>query len=189
MMIFRFEPKRISFRVLAAMLLLCLSFWHLPSAGASAVAETGRDAERKSPVTVTADELVGDENSKSAEFIGNVKVIRGTYTLTTDRLKVFFDSIEKPTREKSAPRANIREIIAEGRVRISSPELSAGADRATYDRKTRTIVLTGENTVVNHNGSRIKGGQIIIFMDTEEVQVSGNSRNRVKGVFNIPQKN
>lgn len=188
-MIFRFEPKRISLRVLAAILLLGLSFWHLPSVGASTVTKTGGDEEQKSTVTVTADELVGEQISKSAEFIGNVKVVRGTYTLTTDRLKVFFNSLEKPSAEKNASRANIREIIAEGRVRITSKELSASADRATYDRKTRTILLTGENTVVNHNGSRVKGGQIIIFMDTETVQVSGNSGNRVKGVFNIPDKN
>ncbi len=188
-MTFRFKPKRMPFRVLVAMMLLRFCLGPLPSIGSSAVTETGRKAEQANPVTVTADELVGDENSKSAEFIGNVKVVRGTYTLTADRLKVFFDSIEKPAGGKNPPRANISEIIAEGRVRILSKELAASADRATYDRKTRTIVLTGDNTEVNHKGSKVKGEQITIFMDTEKVRVSGKSGNRVKGVFNIPPKN
>ena len=138
---------------------------------------------------ITADELIGDESSKSAEFIGNVRVIRGEYTLTTDRLMVLFDSVEKLSGEKQGPRASIREVIAEGRVHIESEGLSANADRATYNRQSRTLVLTGENTEVNRNGNWIRGNQITIFIDTEKVIVSGNSGNKVQGVFNIPQKN
>ena len=90
---------------------------------------------------------------------------------------------------KSHPRTNIRDIVAEGHVRILSDEFTANADRAIYNRKTRTLVLTGENTEVNRDGGRINGKQITIFIDTEKVIVSGNSENRVKGVFNIPPKN
>lgn len=148
-----------------------------------------REPLQKIPVKISADEMVGDERSKSAEFIGNVKVIRGEYTLTTDRLMVLFDTIGKSTDEKTDSRASIREVIAEGRVRIVSDELSASADRATYDRQSRKLVLSGENTAVNRNGSWIRGKQITIFIDSEKVIVSGNPRNRVHGVFNLPPKN
>ena len=87
----------------------------------------GRNREQSraaSPVTIAADELVGDENAKSAEFIGNVKVIRGEYTLLTDRLKVLFDAVEKPAAGKSHPRTNIREIVAEGHVHVCSTNYS-----------------------------------------------------------------
>ncbi len=188
-MISRFNPRRIPFRVLTAVILLWGSPCQMPLRGASAADETGRETAPKTPVTIAADELVGDESAKSAEFIGNVKVIRGEYTLTTDRLKVFFDAIEKPVGEKNGPRANIREIVAEGHVRVLSDELTANANRATYDRKTRTLVLTGENTEVYRDGSKISGNQITIFLDTEKVIVSGNSENRVQGVFKIPSKN
>ncbi len=171
------------------MILLWGSLGQIPLRVASAVDETGNEAEPPPPVSIAADELVGDENAKSAEFIGNVKVIRGEYTLLTDRLKVLFDAIEKPAAGKSHPRTNIREIVAEGHVRILSDEFTANADRAIYNRKTRTLVLTGENTEVNRDGSRINGKQITIFIDTEKVIVSGNSENRVQGVFNIPPKN
>ena len=73
-------------------------------------------AKPSQPVTITADELVSDDASETAEFIGNVKVVRGDYTLTADRLKVHYRRSDRPSTPKAVGRANIREIVAEGHV-------------------------------------------------------------------------
>ncbi len=109
--------------------------------------------------------------------------------LSSDRLKLHFDPMDTPAHKVNHPRSAIKEAIADGHVRILSNEIAASADRAVYDRESRTILLTGENAVVNHNGNAISGREITIFIDTEKIRVSGNSKNRVKGVFNVPQKN
>ena len=188
MMILRYSPMRIPYRIVAVLMLLFGGSLSMVSNRVLAVDDEDYVSVQKTPIAVSADELVGDEGSKSAEFIGNVKVVRGEYTLTTDRLKVFFDAMEKTVNEKDVSRVNIKEIVAVGHVRILSRGLMASADRATYDRKTRTLVLTGENTEVHRNGSRIKGDQITIYIDSERVEVTGNSEDRVKGVFNLPAK-
>ena len=128
---------------IVAVLLITVGSCFVMTSGTLAVNGNGYDSVPRIPIAVSADELIGDESSKSAEFIGNVRVVRGEYTLTTDRLKIFFAELEKKTNEKNRTNVNIKEIIAVGHVRISSNELMARADRAIYDRKTRLFVLTG----------------------------------------------
>ena len=188
MTILLYRHKPLSNRFVSAMLLL-LGLWSVLTSPVHALNDESVEAAPKMPVAVSAEELIGDESSKSAEFIGNVKVVRGEYTLTTDRLKIFFDELKKEANENNDAKVTIKEIIADGNVRILSDELTARADRAIYDRKTRTLVLSGKSTEVNRKAQRIKGEQITIFIDTERVEVTGNSENRVKGVFNLPEKN
>lgn len=171
------------------MIFLWGSLWPWPLNGASVRAPFGDQTNQQNSVTITAEELVGDQSENSAEFIGRVKVVRGEMTLTSDRLKLFFDPVDTPTHPTNHPRSAIKEVIADGRVHIVSNEFSASADRAIYDRESRTILLTGENAVVNHSGNAISGREITFFIDTEKITVSGNSKNRVKGVFIVPQKN
>jgi lipopolysaccharide transport protein LptA len=171
-----------------ARILLWGSLWFVPLAHATDL-DAVHSPEQTTSVTITADELIGDDATKTAEFVGNVKAVRGKYSLTTDRLIMYFDSKEKTSEKQNGPQANIREIVAEGRVRILSDELDARADHAVYNRRAQTLVLTGNNTEVNRNGSRISGARITIFIDTEKVIIQSREGSKVQGVFNIPQKN
>ena len=188
MMTLHYRYKPVHNRFVSA-LLLFLGLWLVMTRAGQAINNENVESAPKIPLIVSAQELIGDESSKSAEFIGNVKVVRGKYTLTTDRLKIFFDELKKKANGNNNTKVQIKEIIAVGNVHILSNELTARADRAIYNRKTRTLVLSGTNTEVNRNNQSIKGEQITIFIDTERVEVTGNSVNRVKGVFNLPEKN
>ena len=188
MTILHYRHKTLPKRYVSAML-LSFGLWLVMTSAVQALNDENIESPPKMPVAVSAEELIGDESSKSAEFIGNVKVVRGEYTLTTDRLKIFFDELKKQVNENNNTKVKIKEIIAIGNVRILSNELTARADRAIYDRKTRTLVLSGKSTEVNRKDQKIQGEQITIFIDTERVEVTGNSVNRVKGVFNLPEKN
>jgi len=140
------------------------------------------------PVTITADELVSDDTTETAEFIGNVKVVRGDYTLTADRLKVHYKRSDRPSSPKSVGRANIREIIADGHVRIVSTELTATAQRAAYDAQNRRIELTGEESTVASSGGTVSGSKITLFLDTDEFHVDGGPKNQVKAVIKRTEK-
>ena len=145
-------------------------------------------AKPSQPVTITADELVSDDTSETAEFIGNVKVVRGDYTLTADRLKVHYRRSDRPSPPKAVGRSNIREIVAEGHVRIISTELTATAERAVYDAQNRMIELSGENSTVAGSGGTVRGSKITLFLDTNQFQVDGDQKSRVKAVFKKTEK-
>ncbi|MFZ1955561.1 MAG: lipopolysaccharide transport periplasmic protein LptA [Desulfobacterales bacterium] len=155
-----------------------------PHAGASGVVS----AKSSAPVTITADELISDDASETAEFIGHVKVVRGDYTLTADRLKVHYKRSDRPSTPKAVGRANIREIVAEGDVRIVSSELTATAERAVYDAQTRSVELSGEDSTVAGSGGTVSGSNITLFLDTDRFQVSGGPEKRVRAVFNRTEK-
>jgi lipopolysaccharide export system protein LptA len=140
------------------------------------------------PVIITADELVSNDTTETAEFIGNVKVVRGDYTLTADRLKVHYRRSDRPSNPKTVGRANIREIVAEGHVRIISTELTATAERAAYDAQNRMIELSGENSTVASSGGTVSGSNITLFLDTNRFQVAGGPKNRVKAVIQRSEK-
>ncbi|MFZ0243934.1 MAG: lipopolysaccharide transport periplasmic protein LptA [Desulfobacterales bacterium] len=137
-------------------------------------------------ITITADQLVSDDASKTAEFSGNVKVVRGAYTLTTDRLVVSYQGGERAATANSVGRANIREVVAEGNVRIFSTDLTAAAQRAVYDAGQRTLVLSGEASTVTSGAASVSGTRITLFLDTARFEVSGSPAERVKGVFERP---
>ncbi|MGW8185843.1 MAG: lipopolysaccharide transport periplasmic protein LptA [Desulfobacterales bacterium] len=140
------------------------------------------------PVTITADELVSDDTTKTAEFIGNVKVVRGNYTLTADRLKVHYQRSDRPSSPKTVGRANIREIVADGHVRIVSTDLSATAEHAAYDAQNHMLELSGEKSTVTSSGGTVSGSKITFFLDTHQFQVIGGPENRVKAVIKRTEK-
>jgi len=160
----------------------------------SAEAELNDDASgivsaKPSPtVTITADELVSDDTTKTAEFIGHVKVVRGDYTLTADRLMVHYRRSDRPSSPKTVGRANIREVLAEGHVRIVSTELTATAEHAAYDAQNRVIELSGQEVTVASGGGMVSGSKITLFLDTDQLNVAGGPKSRVKAVIKRTEK-
>lgn len=180
--------ERCTRTIAAAVLLVLWIDWNHPAATTARGAEVTAAAKRASgSVTVTADELISDDVSKTAEFIGNVKVIRGEYTLSADRLVVLYDREEKSQKGNAGDRSFIRSAVAEGNVRIQSKDLTASARKASYDRNSRTIELSGDSSATTGGGT-ISGHTLILYMENEQVKVSGSTENRVKAVFPAPEK-
>jgi len=184
-----FLCKCLPCRILTAMSLIWISGCICPAGaelhdGASGVFS----AKPSPPVTITSDELISDDTTETAEFIGNVKVVRGDYTLTADRLMVHYRRSDRPSSPKTVGRANIREIFAEGHVRIVSTELTATAERAAYDAKNRMLELSGEEVTVASGGGAVSGSKITLFLDTDQFNVVGGPKNRVKAVIKRTEK-
>ena len=74
--------------VLFMMLLIVLLCLPAAAAGTSAAKQPGSPDQK---IRITADRLIVDTKTDSAEFIGNVRAAQGSTVITSDRLKVLYD--------------------------------------------------------------------------------------------------
>jgi len=149
------------------------------------VKKTNRAGER---INITADELVSDSASKTAEFIGRVKVTRGASVITADRLKIYYTDSPQDKNNPANPKAAVKKIVAEGNVRIKSEELTAAAQKAVYNRDTQKISLSGPNTKVTSGENSIVGSKIELYLENEQFKVLGGKKGRVKAILNQAPK-
>lgn len=124
---------------------------------------------QRGPVEVRADELEFEYQTRRLTYRGKVVVTQDDITLRSDSLQVVID---ETAREK------VKEVIAEGNVRISQGARSAGGDRATYDGATRTIVLSG-NAVLREGPNEVAGDRVRVFLDEQRSVVEGGVRARL----------
>ena len=137
---------------------------------------------RNNQTTISADKLVTDNNTKSAEFTGNVKATRGDTVITADRLKIFYIADKKKDQRATAEEA-IQKIIATGTVTIRFGEVLAKTQRAVYTKETRTIVLSGANSWIGDGKNSVAGSTITLYMDDKQISASRGKSQRVKAVF------
>ncbi|UCH22437.1 MAG: lipopolysaccharide transport periplasmic protein LptA [Deltaproteobacteria bacterium] len=138
-------------------------------------------------IYITADKLVSDNDTQSAEFMGNVKATQGTTVITADRLKIYYSVPEKTDRPIAGEEA-IQKIIASGKVSIRFGDILAKTKQAVYTKETRTIVLTGPNSTIEDGNNSIAGSTITLYMDGKSIRVSSGQRNRVNAVFHPGEK-
>ncbi|MBI5895341.1 MAG: hypothetical protein HZB24_04795, partial [Desulfobacterales bacterium] len=75
--------------------------------------------ESGAPINISADRLVSDTTQRTAEFIGNVKVVQGTTTITADQLKLAYKGDNPNPAPAQASADSIDTIEATGHVRIA----------------------------------------------------------------------
>jgi lipopolysaccharide transport protein LptA len=131
---------------------------------------------------ISADKLVTDNGTKSAEFTGNVRATQGDTVITADRLKIFYIADKKKDQQVTGEEA-IQKIIATGTVTIRFGEVLAKTRRAVYTKETRTIVLTGVNSWIGDRKNSVAGSTITLYMDDERISASSGKSQRVKAVF------
>ena len=66
------------------------------------------------PIQIVADELISYNEEKYAEFIGNVKVTQGKFTITSDKLKIYYKGELLDNEKKSGDEDLLKKIIATG---------------------------------------------------------------------------
>ena len=142
---------------------------------------TGKNS-RNNQTFISADRLVTDNNTKSAEFTGNVKATQGDTVITADRLKIFYIA-DKKKGQRIAGAEAIQKIIATGAVEIRFGDILAKTRRAVYTKKSRTIVLTGANSWIGDGKNSVAGSTITLYMDDKRIKVSSGNSQRVEAVF------
>lgn len=131
-------------------------------------------AAPRKPINVTSDRMEADKGASVVVFKGNVVVVED-FTLCSDELYVYYD-------EKN----EVKDIVADGNVRIFQEDKTATAGKAVYDRKNRSIVLTEEPVVVQC-ADTVKGDKITVYIDEDRAMVESGGGGRVRALI-MPEK-
>lgn len=115
----------------------------------------GKELENKNDaqkLQITSDRLLVDQRNFSAHFKGNVMVFFKDYILKTAELIITFDA-----KEQKISKVTIPKLVK--MVKKSSQEIVI-AERASYDKNSQQLILSG-NVVVQKENHVLKTNQII----------------------------
>ncbi|MBI3768871.1 MAG: hypothetical protein HY271_10315 [Deltaproteobacteria bacterium] len=76
----------------------------------------------------------------------------------------------------------IKEVVAEGHVRIQRGDRVAEGRRAVFDQVKQTIVLS-DGAVLHEGANRVAGDRIIVYLQEQRSVVESGSNSRVSAVF------
>jgi len=142
------------------------------------------------PITIKSDSLELDYRGSTLTYLGNVHVTQGDMVLTSDRLAIAFQKgvLEgtAPAREKTETggraRDRIREIVADGNVRIEQEQRVATGKRAVFDHAKQTIVLS-DNAVLEEGPNQVSGERIVVYLSEQRSVIESGAKARVQAVL------
>lgn len=138
------------------------------AAGQTTVALTGLRQDSSLPVEVESDSLQVDQGTGEAIFTGNVKVVQGDMTITSDRARVEY-----------TPGGNeVNKVFFFGDVLFVSPTDAAEGEEAVYTLATGEVVMTG-NVLLTQGTTTIAGPRLVYNLDAG----TGVMEGRVQTVF------
>jgi lipopolysaccharide export system protein LptA len=158
----------------------------LATAAAPFGAVWGEDGNRPEPIEITADQLVTDSNSHTAQFSGNVTAIQGDTKVTADRLVLHYGSATPGNEEPE--QTNIEKFEAFGNVRIEFDNRLAVSDQAVYTTSDRRLILTGPQSKVSSGRDEISGSEIVFDRNSDQVKITGAEKSPVKAVIHSNQR-
>ncbi len=176
------EPKSI-FEIASIwiVLILLIALSGLPATAAD-------PSDQKTPpspdakIRITADRLVANTKTGSAEFIGNVKAAQGSTIITSDRLKVLYKQSGESGSAGESTTA-IESIISTGNVVIHFDDKVATTDKAVYQSQTGMFTLTGSGTRVTSGDNAITGEKITVDRKNDRMTVESGETSRVNAVI------
>jgi lipopolysaccharide export system protein LptA len=120
-------------------------------------------ASNGGPVSINANQLEFDYRTRTLTYRGTVVVSQGDLKVSSDALRVVLDE---------QAREVIREVIAEGKVRIEQGQRVATGGRAVFDQAKRTVVLS-EDAVLREGLNEVAGERVVVYLDEERSVVEG----------------
>lgn len=139
-------------------------------------------------IQIVADKLITNNEEKFAEFSGDVRASQGTFVITSDRLRIYYQTNPDNAGEQAGRDESIKQVVASGNVQVSNGKYTAETDRAEYDLETQVVVLIGENSTLKSNKNILTGSKITVDRKTGQMKVESHLQKRVKAVF-YPNKN
>jgi lipopolysaccharide export system protein LptA len=131
----------------------------------------------REPIRVSADVLEFDYKSRVLVYRGGVEVTQGDLALRSKTLTVYFD-------ERAVGRDRLKNIVAEGEVRIGKGARFATGGRAVFDQASQTVTLS-EDAVLHDGENRVAGERVVVYLDEGRSVVEGG-RERVRAVLIPP---
>jgi lipopolysaccharide export system protein LptA len=146
----------------------------------------------KGPVRIDSDSLELDYKASMVTYTGNVHVAQGDVNMTSDKLSITYDpnAVRRPDQaEAPKPKSaagndaeRIKQIVAEGNVKIRQGNRLAEGQRAVFDQAKQTVVLS-DGAVLHDGPNQVAGERVIVYLQEERSVVESGSRSRVKAVL------
>jgi len=144
----------------------------------------------KGPVRIDSDSLELDYKTSNIVYKGHVQVTQGDITLNSDRLSITYDpaAVKRDNTGAGAAKTpgtdadRIKQIIADGNVRIRQGTRLAEGRRAVFDQAKQTVVLS-DGAVLHEGPNQVAGERVIVYLEEERSVVEGGSNTRVKAVL------
>jgi lipopolysaccharide export system protein LptA len=148
--------------------------------------------EEAVPTRITSERLRYAHRDQMIEFIGQVNVDRPSFQLRSERLVVHLNTLPRserpanmdPDKDMEA-QVDIEKMVAYGQVFLQHDNRTGNGDMATYWVEQGVLRLEG-NAVVIEGPSKLEGDVITLNVREKEVDVRGQSRRRVEGMFMLP---
>jgi lipopolysaccharide export system protein LptA len=173
--------------LLAFLTIVCVSCGFI----ADARAERQAGKQKADPIRITADKLVTDGRTNSAQFTGSVRAVQGETILTADCLTLIFDSKgdESDSSMSAADgSADIKRIEARGNVRIEFDNRVAVGEQAVYITDERKLVVKGPGAKVISGKDEVVGSTITFYRNDGRVSMEGDGNNRVNAIIHSDQR-
>lgn len=171
----RFRLARLAIAVIA---LAVLGFAGTAEAQNPDRAFGGLGSDSTEAIRIDADRLDVFDRENRAVYAGNVVAVQGDTTIRCSVLTIIFERDPAGGDEGDA----IRRIECEGPVTILSQDQVATGDRATYDRQSGQMVISGD--VALSQGQNVTRGERLVYdIDRGVANVEAGERQRVRGLF------
>jgi lipopolysaccharide export system protein LptA len=135
-------------------------------------AQTPSDA----PIRITAKASEYLQNEGRGVWTGDVVATRGDARITTDKLTAICVK-SAPAADGNASCDDIEQLIAEGNVLYTAPDVKIRGDKAVYQYGAGIITVTGD--VISSRGDEgvVRGKEIVYNIDEGKVRITaGNDR-------------
>ena len=158
----------------------------LASSPTATFADSFSLTSRKDPIDIRSHGFEYFHEEKRTQFRGNVVVVQGDMTLKSDVLTVTWEDVVPTPASSTTTRQQIKQIIAEGHVEITSGERRATSRKAVFSETKRTVTLSGK-AILQEGTNRITGEVVRIFLDEKRSVVEGGKGERQAHMVLIPE--
>ena len=143
-----------------------------------AIRRAGQRFDRARSASMRTGSTCSDRENR-AVYAGNVVAVQGDTTIRCSQLTIVFERDQEGEDEGDA----IRRIECEGPVTIllSRTRVATG-DRATYDRQSGQMVISGD-VALSQGQNVTRGDRLVYDIDRGVANVEAGERQRVRGLF------
>lgn len=146
-----------------------------------APSKLGIDPSR-TPVKITSDRMIYDEDGKTVSFVGNVVAEHGNLTLWAKKLSAYLAS----SSGKQFSADSIERIVAEGAVRAKRGKAEGTCGKLTYFVGEQLLKME-QSPKLQDGPNSLTGDVINFYIQQNRSEVVGGKGQRVKAVFMTPE--
>ncbi len=136
-----------------------------------------KELKLKKAIAISSKKMIVNNLEGFMIFDGEVRVIKGDLTLTSDRVKIYFknENGKKGSHPDVPPGGQeISLMEAEGNVHIVKGTREARSDKAEYHQDEEVIILTGSPQGWD-NQYKISGTKMTIYLKEDRSEIEGSN--------------